>query len=82
VPPGYDACMRTIGGIVAAVLLLAACGGTSSTASVTACKHAMRAEFAAAASTGAKGTEPAECKGLPAKTLQRLAEEILGSQFG
>jgi hypothetical protein len=42
----------------------------------------MRAEFAAAVADGAKGSEPAACKGLPGKTLQRLAGEIIAGHLG
>jgi hypothetical protein len=82
---GYDAGVRTTGALIAVVaaLTLAGCGHSSgSPASVAACKHAMQQEFAASAASGTKGTEPAACKGLPQKTLTRLAGEIIASHLG
>jgi hypothetical protein len=62
---------------LAAAVALAGCGTTQSGPSVTACKAAMKAEYAAALSTGKQGTEPSACKGLPSSTLTALAGQIL-----
>jgi hypothetical protein len=64
------------------VAALAACGSAPAAAaprpSVAACTKAMRAEYAQALSTGAKGTEPAQCAGIPAAELDKIAMQILG----
>lgn len=56
------------------VLALSACGGGPNPA---ACKTAMRAEFAAAVTSGKQGTEPAACRGLSNAELRKLLAEIL-----
>lgn len=75
---------RTIGlgaaaALVALTLALAGCGTTHSASgpSVAACKTAMTSEYAKALSSGAQGTEPPACKGLPASTLSKLAGQII-----
>jgi hypothetical protein len=57
------------------VLVLAACGG--SRPNVSACKSAMKAEFAAAVASGKQGTEPPACKGLSDAELRKLAGQVL-----
>ncbi len=65
--------------LVDLALALAGCGHTQSGPSVSACKTAMRSQYATALATGKpQGAEPAACKGLPASTLTELAGQIIG----
>ncbi len=74
--------MRCIAGAAAAailaLLLLAGCGGHHP--SETACKAAMKQQYATALATGRQGREPAACKGLPDAVLQKLAGQVLSGQ--
>lgn len=72
--------MRTVtaAAVIAASLLLAACGGSGP--SQAACKKAMKQQYATALATGRQGSEPAACKGLSAAVLQKLAGQVIAGQ--
>jgi len=73
--------MRCIAGTAIAAtlaLLLAGCGGHHP--SETACKAAMKQQYATALATGRQGHEPAACKGLSDAVLQKLAGQVLSGQ--
>ncbi len=59
---------------VALATLLCACGGSQP--SQSACKSALRAEYARALKTDVAGTEPAACKGLTDSVVNKLATEV------
>ena len=69
---------------VAAMLLLgvALLSGCGSGPSAAACKSALRAEYAAAVTSGAKGSEPSACKGLPADQIRKLVGQVISEQLG
>lgn len=65
--------------LVAASLLLAACGGSGP--SRADCKKALKAQYATALATGKKaGGEPAQCKGLSSAVIAQLAGQVLAGQ--
>lgn len=76
--------MKRLAVAVLSGALLAGCGGGSggSGPDLAACKDAMRAQYAAAQSSGATGSRPAECRGVSDADLQRIAGEIVGEQLG
>lgn len=69
-----------------AALLLAGCSGsggaTPSAPSTSACWQAMVAQFRQDEATGATGTYPTACRGLPDAVLQDYAFQILSGNTG
>lgn len=57
--------------VLAAVLSLASCGGTTD---LTACKDAMRAQLKGGDVTGGR---PSQCKGVPDADVQRMGKELV-----
>lgn len=67
----------TLAALATAALTLTACG--SSGPDVAACKTAMKQQFAQGLTnpSAPPPTRPAACEGVPDKTVQRLATEIM-----
>lgn len=68
--------------VVGLSVALTACGGSGP--SESACKAAMKADYATAIANPAASaaTEPSACKGLPTATLQKLAGEVMDESLG
>lgn len=62
--------------VAVAAALTAGCSSGPHVSQVAACKHAMRQQLTAATSGNTNPPEPAACKGLPPKTLEKLIGEV------
>ena len=71
--------------LLALAVITSGCSGSDSKPDLAACKTAMRKQLADAVAAGesaAPGTRPAQCDGVDAETLQKMAGDLMTEQLG